>query len=75
METIRRLSEHFGLSPIVFIFSEDVELDSLLTDRFAKGRYFKHMRTMMDLNDDGVTKVLEYAEDLLASGNYPKKSR
>lgn len=72
METIRKLSDHFNLSPIVFIFPEDVELDSLLTGRFIKGRYFDHTKTMMALNDEGVTKVMEYAIDLLASGNYPK---
>lgn len=72
METIRKLSDYFGLSPIVFIFPEDVELDSLLTDRFVKGRYFNHMKTLMALNDEGLEKVFEYAEDLLASGNYSK---
>lgn len=72
METIRRLSEYFDLSPIVFVFSEDVELDSLLTDRFIKGRYFDHMKTLMALNDEGLKKVFEYAVDLLDSGNYPK---
>lgn len=72
IETIRKLCDYFNLSPIVFIFAEDVELDSLLTGRFAKGRYFNHTKTVMALNDEGVSKVMEYAEDLLASGNYPK---
>lgn len=72
METIRKLCEYFDLSPIVFIFAEDVELESLLTGRFVKGRYFDHTNTLMSLNDEGVNKVMEYAQDLLASGNYPK---
>lgn len=72
METIRKLSDYFNLSPIVFIFSEDVELDSLLTGRFVKGRYFNHTKTVMSLNDEGAAKVMEYAVDLLASGNYSK---
>lgn len=72
METIRKLSEYFNLSPIVFIFAEQVELDSLLTGRFVKGRYFDHTKTVMALNDEGVNKVMEYADDLLASGNYLK---
>lgn len=72
METIRKLCEYFDLSPIVFIFAEDVELDSLLTGRFVKGRYFDHTNTLMALNDEGVNKVMEYAVDLLASGNYQK---
>ena len=72
METIRKLSDYFDLSPIVFIFPEDVELDSLLTGRFVKGRYFDFTKTIMSLNDEGVNKVMEYAEDLLASGNYAK---
>lgn len=72
METIRKLSEYFNLSPIVFIFSEHVELDSLLTGRFIRGRYFDHTKTVLSLNDEGATKVMEYAEDLLASGNYSK---
>lgn len=72
METIRKLSEYFNLSPIVFIFPEEVELDSLLTGRFVNGRYFDHTKTTMSLNDQGLHKVLEYAEDLLASGNYRK---
>lgn len=72
METIRKLSDYFNLSPIVFIFPEDVELDSLLTGRFVKGRYFDHTKTVMALNDEGVNKVFEYAADLLASGNYQK---
>ena len=73
METIRKLSDYFNLSPIVFIFAEDVEFESLLTGRFVKGRYFDHTKTVMALNDEGVTKVMIYAEDLLASGNYKKK--
>lgn len=72
MDTIRTLSEYFNLSPIVFIFSEDVELDSLLTGRFVKGKYFDHTKTVMALNDEGVNKVMEYAVDLLDSGNYRK---
>lgn len=72
METIRKLSDYFNLSPIVFIFAEDVELESLLTGRFVKGRYFEHTSTVMSLNDEGVNKVMEYAEDLLVSGNYQK---
>lgn len=72
MDTIRTLSEYFDLSPIVFIFAEEVELDSLLAGRFVKGRYFDHTKTLMALNDEGVNKVMEYAVDLLASGNYPK---
>jgi len=72
MDTIRTLSEYFDLSPIVFIFAEEVELDSLLAGRFIKGRYFDHTKTLMALNDEGVNKVMEYAVDLLASGNYPK---
>lgn len=72
METIRKLCDYFDLSPIVFIFAEDVELDSLLSGRFVKGKYFDFTKTVMTLNDEGVNKVMEYAEDLLASGNYPK---
>lgn len=72
METIRKLSDYFDLSPIVFIFPEDVELDSLLTGRFIKGKYFDFTKTVMSLNDKGVNKVMEYADDLLASGNYVK---
>ena len=73
METLRKLCDYFDLSPIVFVFPEDVELESLLTGRFVNGRYFDHTKTTMALNDEGVHKVLEYAADLLASGNYPKK--
>lgn len=72
METIRKLCDYFDLSPIVFIFAEDVELDSLLSGRFVKGKYFDFTKTVMTLNDEGVNKVMEYAEDLLASGNYAK---
>ena len=74
METIRKLSDHFNLSPIVFIFPEEVEYDSLCTGRFIKGRYFDHTKIVMALNDEGVNKVFVYAADLLASGNYTKKS-
>ena len=72
METIRKLCDYFNLSPIVFIFPEDVEFESLLTGRFIKGKYFDFTKTVMSLNDNGVNKVMEYAEDLLASGNYRK---
>ena len=75
MDTIRTLSEYFNLSPIVFIFAEEVEFNSLCTGRFIKGRYFDLTKTVMALNDEGVNKVMEYAHDLLTSGNYPKKSR
>lgn len=72
METIRKLCDYFDLSPIVFVFAEDVEFDSLLSGRFIKGKYFEFTKTVMTLNDEGVNKVMEYAEDLLASGNYKK---
>lgn len=72
METIRKLCDYFDLSPIVFVFAEDVEFNSLLSGRFIKGKYFEFTKTVMTLNDEGVNKVMEYAEDLLASGNYKK---
>ena len=75
METIRKLSDYFDLSPIVFIFAEDVDLDSLLTGRFIKGRYFDHTKTVMALNDEGVAKVMQYAVDLHDSGNYQKSTK
>ena len=75
IETIRKLCEYFDLSPIVFIFAEDVDFDSLLTRRFVKGRYFDHTKTVMALNDEGVNKVMQYAVDLLDSGNYQKSQK
>lgn len=73
IDTIRKLSNHFGVSSNVFIFPEryrDFDLTLLIElDKDVKTHYDL---ILCKLNDKGRNKVFEYAKDLVDSGNYAR---
>lgn len=72
METIRTLCDYFNLSPIVFVFPEEIELEHLAAGTYIKGRFVNHTKRILALNAEGVEKVMIYVEDLVATGKYQK---
>lgn len=72
VETLRELSNLFGISPRAFIFPEELRNFNLETILLNEIRMQNHIETVLQLNEIGIVKVLEYAEDLLKSGNYSR---
>lgn len=73
VETIRKLSKHFGLPAAAFIFPEQyrhIGLDRMLVMDAPLRAHYNLL--MCELNEEGVKKVFTYAADLAASGNYKK---
>lgn len=75
-ETIKILSEHFGLSPVHFIYDEIPNLEELnIRDLIVMemGENFAaFIRDLEELNEEGVNKVLEYCSDLTMIDKYRK---
>lgn len=71
IDTIRQLSNHFGISANAFIFPEryrNVDLQTVIKlDNDLKIHY---EILITQLNDCGRKKVFEYTKDLVDSGNY-----
>lgn len=67
METIRNLCTLFDVPPWVFVFPELLKSEDDLTNfqTISESVHFA-----LTLNARGVMKVLEYAHDLINSGNY-----
>lgn len=72
METIRDLCELFKVSPVVFIFPEQIENLKLMEPMMLTNSVnLSHLTIMAaKLNDEGRQKALEYVRDLADSGNY-----
>lgn len=71
IDTIRLLSNHFGITPNAFIFPEkyrNIDLKLLLNNKAQIEEHNKLLLT--SLNDVGRKKVFEYARDLKDSNNY-----
>lgn len=67
METIRTICEEFEISPYVLVFPEKMnDMETAL--RFHIGE--NDSRNLVNLNGEGIRKVLDYAKDLNDSGNY-----
>lgn len=69
MQTIRTICERFELSPYVLVYPE--KMDNMETvKRFHLGE--NDTKNLVNLNEEGIRKVLDYAKDLNDSGNYLK---
>lgn len=70
METIRTLCETFKVPPWVFVFPEYLtDYDHLPKFKF-KNNLTDSIHFALLLNEEGLTKILEYTRDLIDSGNY-----
>ena len=67
METIRKLCALFDVPPWVFIFPELLKSEN---DLINYQSISESVNFTLALNVQGVKKVLEYAHDLINSGNY-----
>ena len=66
IDTIRKLSNHFGISANAFIFPEDYrDIDLTLLINFNKDMKNHHDLIFCKLNDKGRKKVFEYTKDLV----------
>ena len=69
LQTLRTLCEEFNLSPFVLVFPEKVpDFETALRFRMPAA----DAERLLSLNEEGIAKVLSYAADLYASGNYKK---
>lgn len=69
MQTIRTICEKFEISPYVLVFPEKID-DVETALRYHVAEYdTKHL---INLNDEGLKKVLDYVKDLYDSKNYRK---
>lgn len=72
VETIRKICFHFGIAAEFLIFPEEFckyDMDILLS---RQKELRAHVQCITYLNDEGIQKVLDYARDLVESGNYKK---
>lgn len=74
METIRTLCETFRVPPWVFIFPEHLINDEHLVKFKHRGDVNNNVGFIALLNEEGITKLAEYARDLVDSGNYQVKN-
>lgn len=70
MDTIRNLCTLFDVPPWVFVFPELLKNEEDLTNFQVINGVHKSIDFALALNAYGVKKVLEYARDLIDSGNY-----
>lgn len=69
MQTIRKICEEFKISPYVLVFPEKIDnMETALMFHIGENDA-KHL---VNLNDEGIKKVLDYAKDLYDSKNYIK---
>lgn len=71
IDTIRQLSNHFGISANAFIFPEcyrNVDLQAVI--KLNNDLKIHYEILINQLNDCGRKKVFEYTKDLVDSGNY-----
>lgn len=71
-DTIRTLCQHFKMPPWVFIFPELLEDEDELMRMKYENDLLENVIYALVLNQDGKEKVLEYAQDLIASEKYLK---
>lgn len=73
MDTIRNLCEIFKVPPWVFIFPEHLESYNDLPKFKYKNDINDNIGIVKMLNEEGIKKLIEYARDLVDSGNYSNK--
>ena len=67
MNTLRTICEKFGLSPYVLVFPEKVgSFDVAMRFHFSD----EDAQHLLNMNEEGIDKILKYAKDLYDSGNY-----
>lgn len=75
MDTIRTLCELFKVPPWVFIFPEHLGSYENLPKFKYKNDMNENIGFATALNEEGLTKLVEYARDLVDSGNYRLESQ
>ena len=77
-DTIKTLSDLFGLPPAYFIYDEipsyGEEAAEKLLEIYLGRRGAAFMHNVYKLNSDGLRKLSEYCEDLSEIDKYKKKS-
>lgn len=74
METIKKLCQYFDVPPWMFVFPELLRNEEDVLNFRQNGNLEENLDFAFSLNSRGVRKVLDYAKDLIDSGNY-KSSR
>ena len=74
-DTIRTLCMHFKMPPWVFIFPEYLGSEDDLLKMEYENHMFENVEFIFILNGKGKEKVLEYAQDLIESGNYEEEDK
>lgn len=75
MGTIRTLCELFKVPPWVFIFPEHLGGYEHLPKFKYKNAMNENIGFVTSLNEEGLQKLVEYARDLVDSGNYKNKEK
>lgn len=73
METIRNLCTLFDAPPWMFVFPELLKDEDDLHNFQTVGGISESVDFALAMNAKGVKKVLEYARDLIDSGNYQRR--
>lgn len=73
-ETVKTLSEYFGLPPIYFMYDELPTMDELsireLISMSLGDQFSIFLEDLKELNPDGVRKVVEYCSDMVMIDKY-----
>lgn len=76
-ESIRKLSDYFGMAPVYFIFDDVPEYShkdiTKLWERHFGSWFVAFLETMNSLNEDGKKKVYEYCMDIALIEKYKRK--
>lgn len=73
MDTIRKLCTLFDVPPWMFVFPEILKGEDDVHNFQKNSALAESVDFALTLNADGVTKILQYARDLIDSGNYTRK--
>lgn len=73
MDTIRKLCILFDVPPWMFVFPEILKGEDDAHNFQKNSALAESVDFALALNADGVTKILQYARDLIDSGNYARK--
>lgn len=76
IETLRKLCDEFDMPARAFIFPEQYrEYDLNKMTRLERLMQKYTEKYLINLNEEGIEKILEYSRDLHDSGNYQKKDK
>lgn len=76
MQTLRDLCEYFNVPPWIFVFPERIQDENFVEDflELSDENFNLNLSYFYRINRSGRVKVLIYARDLIASGNYTTKN-